>query len=112
MCPDHEQFLRNLGQVIRQARKSKKITQEDLSEQSGVNAKYLGEIELGKTNPTIVVLLKLVGALGLEIVDVFPGVYDSGEQGTLIHSEILALLRKLEHHDLHKLHKVLQLLVE
>jgi transcriptional regulator with XRE-family HTH domain len=88
------------------------MTQEDLSEQSGVNAKYLGEIELGKTNPTIVVLRKLAGALGLELVDVLPAVYDSGEGKTLIHSEIVALLRKLERPDLQKLHKVLQLLVE
>ncbi len=112
MPAEHEDFLRRLGQVIRQARKSKKMTQEDLSELSGVNAKYLGEIELGKTNPTIVFLLKLTWALGLEIVDIFPVTHDSGQEGGLIYFDIVALLRKLDRPDLHKLYKVLQLFVE
>jgi transcriptional regulator with XRE-family HTH domain len=112
MSPDHEQFLRNLGQVIRQARKSKKMTQGDLSELSGMNAKYLGEIELGKTNPTIVFLLRLAWALGLEIVDIFPVAHDSGREGALIYFDIVALLRKLDRPDLHKLYKVLQLFVD
>ena len=59
MPADHEDFLRSLGQVIRQATKSKKMTQEDVSEIAGVNAKYLGEVELGKTDPTITFLIKL-----------------------------------------------------
>jgi transcriptional regulator with XRE-family HTH domain len=59
MPADHEDFLQSLGQVIRQARKSKKMTQEDLSEIARVNANYLGEVELDKTNPTITFLIKL-----------------------------------------------------
>lgn len=112
MPPDHEQFLRDLGQVIRRARKSKKMTQEDLSELSGVNTKYLGEIELGKTNPTIVILRKLSWALGLEIVDIFPAAYGAGENGASTYFDIIVLVRKLERPDLYKLHKILQLFVE
>jgi len=88
------------------------MTQEDLSEQSGVNAKYLSEIELGKTNPTISVLRKLSWALGLEIVDILPMTYDLEEEQAFIYSKIVALLRKFERPDLHKLHKVLELLIE
>jgi len=36
---DHEDVLRTLGQVIRQARKGKKMTQEDLSKLARVNLK-------------------------------------------------------------------------
>ncbi len=47
MPADNEELLRTLGQAIRQARKSKGMTQEDLGELAGVNAKYLGELALG-----------------------------------------------------------------
>ena len=112
MPVDHERFLRNLGQVIRQGRKSKKMTQEDLSEIAGVNAKYLGEVELGKTNLSIVFLLKLSWALGMDITDVVFAASDLGMEGTLIYTEIVALLRKLDRPDLQKLQKILQLIVE
>jgi len=39
MPADHEDVLRTLGQVIRQARKGKKMTQEDLSKLARVNLK-------------------------------------------------------------------------
>ncbi len=60
-----EKLLRDLGRIIRQVRKQKQMTLEDLSEIAGVNSKYLGELELGKTNPTVVVLLKVSQALEL-----------------------------------------------
>lgn len=88
------------------------MTQEDLSEIAGVNAKYLGEVELGKTNPTITFLIKLSWALGMEIWDVVFAARDLGKEGTKIYTEIAALLRRLDRPDLHKLHKVLQLIVE
>jgi len=69
----------------------------------------VGEIELGKTNPTITLLLKLSWALGVEIWDVVFAARDLGTEGTLIYT---VLLRRLDRADLHKLHKVLQLIVE
>lgn len=88
------------------------MTQEDLSELAGVNAKYLGEVELGKTNPTITFLIKLSWPLGMEITDLVFAARDLGTEGTLIYAEIVALLRRLDRPDLHKLRKILQLIVE
>ena len=87
------------------------MTQEDLSELAAVNAKYLGEVELGKTNPTIVFLLKLSWAMGMGMVDLFSPPQSSTE-GRTSHAEIIGLLTKLDSADLHKLHKILEVIVE
>jgi transcriptional regulator with XRE-family HTH domain len=107
-----KQFLSNLGKAIRQARRHKKMTQEDLAELAGVNPKHLGEVELGKANPTVLFLLKLASALGLEMSNLFFGCETTGRDDALIYGEIMGLVRKLRQPDLQKLHKVLKVIVE
>lgn len=109
---DHAQFLRNLGQIIRQTRRQKKLTQEDLGELAGVNAKYLGEVELGKANPTVVFLAKVSSVLALEMSDLFLGCQSPREEDVLILGEIMAILRGLDQQNLQKIHKVIKLIVE
>lgn len=112
MPEDYEQFLRSLGHVIRQARKSKNMTQENLSEIAGVNAKYLGEVELGKTNPTIVLLLKLSWALAMEITDVVFAAQNSRRENSFIYAEIIPLVGKLDLSELQTPHKILKLILD
>lgn len=107
-----EQFLSNLGKTIRQTRRTKKMTQEDLAELAGVNAKYLGEVELGKANPTVLFLLKVAGALGMEMTDLFLGSQSPRREDALIYGEIMGFVRKLGERDLQKLHKVLKVILE
>jgi transcriptional regulator with XRE-family HTH domain len=107
-----KQFLSNLGKAIRQARRQKRMTQEDVAELAGVNPKHLGEVELGKANPTVVFLLKVSSPLGVEMPDLFIGSQSLQAEDALIHGEIMPLLRKLNKSNLQKLHDVLKLIVE
>lgn len=107
-----EQFLSNLGKTIRQARRTKKMTQEDLAELAGVNAKYLGEVELGKANPTVVFLLKLSSVLGLEMPDLFFSSQNLRAEDAFTYAEIMPLLRKFKQSDLQKIHSVLKVVAE
>ncbi len=54
-------------ETIRKRRMLLKVTQEDLSELSGVGLRTLKALELGKTNPTLETLTKLAEVLGLEL---------------------------------------------
>ena len=49
----------SISKNLKQIRKEKGLTLEDLSEISGVSKSMLGEIERGSTNPTILVLWKI-----------------------------------------------------
>ncbi|MCK9417907.1 MAG: helix-turn-helix domain-containing protein [Nitrospirae bacterium] len=57
------EFRTELGRRIRKLRQKRRLTQEHLAEQSGINAKYLGELERGIKNPTAVMVGKIAAAL-------------------------------------------------
>jgi transcriptional regulator with XRE-family HTH domain len=63
--------LKHLGARIRQLRKKLRLTQEELAEQCGIHYKFLGGIERGNQNPTIMVLGKIAGALQVSLADLF-----------------------------------------
>ncbi len=59
--------IAKLGNTIRKRRKILKITQNDLSEISGISVRSLKDIETGKGNPTILQILKILNSLGLKL---------------------------------------------
>ncbi|MBL7828530.1 MAG: helix-turn-helix transcriptional regulator [Saprospiraceae bacterium] len=56
-----------LVETIKQRREMLKVTQETLSELSGVGLRTLKQFESGKGNPTLLTVQKLAHVLGLEI---------------------------------------------
>lgn len=62
---------RLIGSRIKHLRKSKRLSQEELSEKVGMSSKYLSSIELGKENPTLDTFMKLAQALNIEIFELF-----------------------------------------
>ncbi len=58
-----------LGARVRELRKARRLTQEQLGERAGLSYKFLGEIERGLANPTISTLANLASALDLDIGD-------------------------------------------
>ena len=64
-----------LGQKIRSLRKSRRWTQEQLSEMLGINPKSVLRIESGKTFPTIQNLEKIAKIFSVELSDLFVNHY-------------------------------------
>ena len=60
--------LSELIEQIKERRKTLNVTQETLSEISGVGLRTLKQLESGKGNPTFGTLLKLCDALGLKFI--------------------------------------------
>ena len=59
--------LRVLGERIRQARKAKGWSQEDLALQADVDRSYCGGLERGQRNPSFKKLCALALALGCDV---------------------------------------------
>jgi transcriptional regulator with XRE-family HTH domain len=57
-----------LGNIIRERRNELSLSQENLSNQSDVAIKTIHSVELGKANPSIKTLEKILENLGLEII--------------------------------------------
>lgn len=67
-------ILKYIGESIRGARVANNFTLEELSQKSEINVTTLSKIENGKTNTTILVLLRIFTSLGREkeIENLFP----------------------------------------
>jgi transcriptional regulator with XRE-family HTH domain len=59
------------GKKIRRLRRNQDLTQEKLSELSGLSLQYIGEIERGKRNPSLSSIEKLADALEYSVCDLF-----------------------------------------
>ena len=60
-----------LGGRVQRARKACKLTQQELSDQTGVSIKMIQGIENGSVNPSYGVLFPIVNRLGLTTSDLF-----------------------------------------
>lgn len=63
-----------LGMRIQYLRKQKKMSQEDLALEAGINKNYLSDVEHGRRNPTIKIINKIAIALGVRLSVLFLGI--------------------------------------
>ena len=64
-------MLRQLGNQVRALRLERRLSQERLAERAGLNYKYIGRIELAKSDPGADVLVRLARALDVAVGDLF-----------------------------------------
>ena len=69
-----------IGGRIRELRRQKSMTIEDLAFKSGVHYNYLGDIERGARNPSIESLVKIANGIGVDVGEIFRG----GKGGTVV----------------------------
>ena len=78
-----------LGARIKELRKKKGLSQEQLSEQIEIDSKHLSRIEVGKSYPSIQTLEKIANVLNVEIKDLFEFMHHMREK------ELIDSLNKL-----------------
>lgn len=66
-----KQILINFGQRIRYLRKAKGLTQEQLAELTGFHHNYIGMIERGERNPSLVNIEIFANAFNLHLSELF-----------------------------------------
>lgn len=104
---DTETVLKNLGQNIRELRRNKKMTIDELAEKSSLSGKYLQGVEVGNRNISIKNLNKISNAL-----DIYPDRLLNIRFNNLKNSEekIFAILEKLKKFEENKLDFILSML--
>ena len=60
-------MIKNLGNIIKERRKTLSITQRELAALSGVGINTLTKIERGEANPSLKVIMNIIDTLGLEM---------------------------------------------
>lgn len=76
-----DEVLKNMGQELRNARKARNMTQQQLADYTNHGLRHIQRIELGKVNPTFEMLYVLVNALGMSADPLFsPDMTDSEKE--------------------------------
>jgi transcriptional regulator with XRE-family HTH domain len=72
--------LELLAQVLREARSERAMTQRQVAVQVGVSPGFIGQIETGRTRPSVGTLLEIARVLGLSLDSLFVAGTDEGRQ--------------------------------
>ena len=71
----------SVGKNIQAARKSRKMTQNELASRSGISRSYLGDLEVDRYNPSVETLVRLAKALSTEAGSLMEGILPSERPG-------------------------------
>lgn len=71
---DDIDILSQLGRRIAYIRKSKRISQLELSIDSDISKSYLSDLECGRRNPSVMVLSRICAALEITLEELFRGI--------------------------------------
>lgn len=66
-----EQTLKAFGQEVRHWRTERRLSQEELADQCGFHRTYIGQIERGERNPSLLNVLTLCRHLGVSLPEFF-----------------------------------------
>jgi transcriptional regulator with XRE-family HTH domain len=72
MVSDSE-ILKNFGDKVRECRKQRNLSQEELADKAGLHRTYIGMIERAEKNITLLNIEKLAIALDINIKQLFNG---------------------------------------
>ena len=99
-----------LGRRIKELRKGEGLSQDQLSELIGVDAKHLSRIELGKSFPYMETLEAIAKALHVELKDLFD--FSHLEAQAIDKEHIEELLKGLNQDKLRLVYKVIKSIVK
>ena len=100
-----------LGRRLKELRKGRELTQEQLAEKAGLDVKFVGSIERGTENPSIQTLEKLANALSVKIHQIVNVEHQAtGEK--LLRRKIIQLLDICDERELQMLLKLVSAMKE
>lgn len=62
-----KEYSTRLSERLKEVRRDKKLTQQELADKAGLHLTYVGHLELGKYHPTVYVMWKVAQALGVSM---------------------------------------------
>ena len=64
-------FLQHVGDRLREARQAQQLTQEELADKCELHRTFIGSVERGERNLSILNLRRIAGVLRIPLADLF-----------------------------------------
>ncbi|MNW51779.1 HTH-type transcriptional regulator SinR [compost metagenome] len=93
---NEKDILKLVGARIRVLRKKRGLSQESLGEKGGFHFSYIGQIERGEKNVSLINLAKIANALEVSVAQLFSYVHEDSEltEADVEVKEIIMMLRE------------------
>lgn len=69
-----QEILKKVGKKIAELRKKKGFSQEEFAHECGFHRSYMGAVERGEKNLTLITVDRIVKALKISFVELFKGI--------------------------------------
>ena len=99
-----------IGNRIKSLRVSRKLSQAQMAEASGVSSKYLGEAERGEANISIELIGRIAHALHVPMTDIMEHEHERPREELV--SEIIRLAPRLNDKDAQIAYRMIKMLTE
>lgn len=66
-------YLKQFGEIVREIRKQRNLSQEEFAEKCGLHRTYIGGIERGERNVSLLNIIKMAQALDVTVADLVKG---------------------------------------
>jgi transcriptional regulator with XRE-family HTH domain len=107
-----EKLQKNFGNRLKQLRKAKKLTQEQLASKAKMDWKYYGMIERGELNSTLETIDRLSTAFEVEVYQLFVFAFkDMLTEAEIIDKEFNFILSTADEKARKKIFKIAQLIL-
>lgn len=105
-----QQIYINIGKRIRNIRKAKKMTLEDLAFEIDMDYSFIARIETGKATPSLETLYKISKGLKIKFYQLFDEINPKKE--SLVEKEFLAVTKKLSFEEKDKILSIIKLVLD
>ena len=105
-----QQIYTNIGKRVRNIRKSKKMTLEDLAFKIGMDYSFIARIETGKATPSLETLYKISKGLKIKFYQLFNELNPQKEN--LIEKEFLVITKNLSFEEKEKMLSIMKLVLD
>ncbi len=105
-----QQIYINIGKRIRNIRKSKKMTLEELAFEIDMDYSFIARIETGKATASLETLYKISKGLKIKFYQLFNEINPKKE--TYVEKEFLALTKKLSFEEKEKMLSIMNIVLE
>lgn len=69
MVADDDMFLSRVGEILYNRRLLLEMSQEQVSERSGLHRTYVSDIERGRRNPSLKTIVRIAAAMNMSVSD-------------------------------------------
>lgn len=103
-------FSQKLGKRIKELRKKSSLSQEQVAEQAGISGKYLGEVERGEVNVSVLIISKIALVLNVQLSEILD--FDHFSTRKEIESELFKIINSSDDKSIQQIYRIINAIIK